>query len=395
MNKIKSIACHRFSSKYGESNNSFGQPLGVKTIVLISLKTTSGKSRSHELYAGIYCPEILPTLVSKISEIYIGREIKLDYILRGNEFPFIANSGIIKSIVGAIESCIMQLYFEQNGIPLVDGLKTLLNSPKRDKGMESEIKYYGSGGSVAYSPSDCLKDAKKVIEKDLDGFKMRCGLQELDNDIERVKIVHKYIKENSKNKNVSLMIDFIQGTLNPKLGSKQLSNYINALEKFNIFWFEEPLDPDNIELYEELFDLKNFNKLCLGESFTCLNEFVAFKNLINFFQLDVTHLGGFSETIKVLNYMHKFNPKIRFSSHVWGSALSGLLNLALCRASNLISWFEIPLLNFEINLHLFNQYEINYSEITNDQIDLYLKNINTKKNNNYEFIKNSGYTIKD
>ena len=65
MNKIESIVCHRFSSKYGEGNNSFGQPLGVKTIVLISLTATNGESRCHELYAGIYIPEILPTLVSK------------------------------------------------------------------------------------------------------------------------------------------------------------------------------------------------------------------------------------------------------------------------------------------------------------------------------------------
>ena len=56
MNNIKAIKCHRFSSSYGESNNAFGQPLGVKTIVIISVETTNGETRSHELYAGIYMP---------------------------------------------------------------------------------------------------------------------------------------------------------------------------------------------------------------------------------------------------------------------------------------------------------------------------------------------------
>ena len=49
MNKIEGIQCKRFSSKYGESNNSFGQPLGVKSIVILTVTSSLGQSRSHEL----------------------------------------------------------------------------------------------------------------------------------------------------------------------------------------------------------------------------------------------------------------------------------------------------------------------------------------------------------
>ena len=57
MNKIERIECNRFSSNYGDSNSSFGQPLGVKSIVIITVFSSNGDSRSHELYSGIYCPE--------------------------------------------------------------------------------------------------------------------------------------------------------------------------------------------------------------------------------------------------------------------------------------------------------------------------------------------------
>ena len=39
--KIKEIFVTKFSSNYGESNSSFGQPLGVKSIVIVTLLTVS------------------------------------------------------------------------------------------------------------------------------------------------------------------------------------------------------------------------------------------------------------------------------------------------------------------------------------------------------------------
>ena len=394
MNTIRKIDCYRFSSNYGESNNSYGQPLGVKTIAIITVTSSNGDSRSHELYAGIYCPEILPNIISNISNFYIGKEINLDNNLKENKFPFIGNSGIIKSIIGGIDSCIIQLYFSSRNIMLVDGLKSLIKPSLRRSKSSSKIKYYGSGGSVAYSAEECLKDLKTTFFRNYDGFKMRCGLQNIEKDFERVAKVSNFIAKDKQNKDFALMIDFIQGTLKSKLSPIQLKEYLIRFKNFNINWYEEPLDPDNISLYESFTttQLGIFN-LCLGESFTCLNEFAAYKNIINFFQLDVTHLGGFPEAIKVLNYMEKFYPKIKFSSHLWGSGLSGLLNLALCRASESIIWFEVPLLEFDINKHIFKEKELDFSNISNKEIDSYLGDLNLDRNSNYDFIENSGYKI--
>lgn len=394
MNTIRKIDFHRFSSNYGESNNSYGQPLGVKSIVIITVTSSNGDTRSHELYAGIYCPDILPNIISYISNFYIGKEINLENNLKLNNFPFIGNSGIIKAIIGGINSCIIQLYFSEKNILLVDGLKSLINPSLRRSVSSSEIKYYGSGGSVAYSSKECVKDIKTTIIKNYDGFKMRCGLQNIQKDFERVASVSDFIEKNKPKKDFALMVDFIQGTLKSKLTTMKLKEYLTRFENFNINWYEEPLDPDNISLYESFTKSqeKTFN-LCLGESFTCLNEFAAFKQIINFFQLDVTHIGGYPEAIKVLNYMEKYNPKTKFSSHLWGSGLSGLLNLALCRASESIIWFEVPLLIFEINKHIFNKKELDFKNISDKEIDYYLSNLNLERNPSYDFIENSGYKI--
>ena len=91
--------------------------------------------------------------------------------------------------------------------------------------------------------------------------------------------------------------------------------------------------------------------------------------------------------------MGNYNPKTKFSSHLWGSGLSGLLNLALCRASESIIWFEVPLLIFEINKHIFNKKELDFKNISDKEIDYYLSNLNLEPNPNYDFIENSGYKI--
>ena len=66
---------------------------------------------------------------------------------------------------------------------------------------------------------------------------MRCGYKDFEDDILRVGAVHSHIKENFLSEDFLLMIDFIQGTLQPKFSNKDLENYVSELESFNIYWF--------------------------------------------------------------------------------------------------------------------------------------------------------------
>ncbi len=387
---IDDITARKFSSNYGSKNNAFGQPLGVKSIVIVTVREKSGLTRSAELYAGIYIPEVIPNLIDFISKNYIGITFNRKNIFNLIPIPFVTNSGIFKSIVGAIQSCIIQLYFHKNDISLVEGLAEQLIS----KSSKNNLSYYASGGSVAYDCEQCRLDASKIWLNNLDGFKMRCGYKSLEEDIERVEIVRKELNKKSKNGNKPfLMVDFIQGTLKNKFSPNDLNVYINSLKNYDILWFEEPLDPNKFFIYDEFQkNFKNKVNFALGESFTTINEYILYQNIIKYFQLDVTHCGGFSEAINILNYFSN-NPFLKFTSHVWGSALAGLLNLSLARASNMISWFEIPIIEFDINEHLFNNEIINYKNISNSQIDKMLSEINLSDNSKYEFIYGSGYKI--
>ncbi len=390
--RIKKIFLNKFSSDYGETNTSFGQPIGVKSIVILSVRTSTGLSRSHELYLGIYVPEIIETLVEYISPLYLNKEINEKLLFNEIGIPFTCNTGIYKSIKGAIDSCILQLHFSNSKITLVDGLKKLLLQKIRRKENTKNIKYYASGGSVSFSVQECLKDLTIAFDNNFNGFKMRCGFKSFQDDFLRVKAIDTFIKKETSLKDFSLMIDFIQGTLNPKFSINKIKEYFVSYEIFNILWFEEPLNPDACNLYKNL-PQKIRNMSCLGESFTSLNEYIAFENLLPRFQIDVTHLGGFQEAIKVLNYFSEFKTQTNFTSHVWGSKLSLLLNLALCRATSSIEWFEVPIIEFEVNKHLFKKDNFNIDKITDRELDKIISEINLDESSKFAFKEGSGYRI--
>ena len=155
---------------------------------------------------------------------------------------------------------------------LIENIKDYENNPKN--------KFYASGGSVTYNSKKCIEDLKKSLN--YDGFKMRCGYQNFDEDIKRVKDVYSEIK--LINKDFLLMIDFIQGTLNPKLNQETLEKYLRFLKNYNILWLEECQDPDNFLLYKNIpKELRK--KFSLGESFTCINEYIAYQEIIKIFQI--------------------------------------------------------------------------------------------------------------
>ena len=395
--RIKNIESQRFSSSYG-NNNSYGQPLGLKSIVIITVTSEDLIRSSSELYTGIYIPDILPVMIDYVAKSFIGKEFDIKNTNFFADIPFVCNSGTFKSIQGAIQNCILQIIFKENNLSIVEGLKIFLQKEYQRDSHSIPIKYYLSGGSVAYSIEETLNDAKAALNTNYDGFKMRCGLQHIDVDYKRVSSVRSFFEENNKKKDnypINLMVDFIQGTLRPPLSAEKTAFNINYLRN-GILWFEEPLDPDKLFEYKKLRNnIDPSISLAVGESFTTFTEYQAFSEFIQFFQLDVTHGGGYIDLFHITNNLLSIKPNLQFTSHVWGSGLAILLNLAFARATNIISWFEIPMVELEINQNLFNNLDINKIRFLSDQdIDELLNSINLKQLDKFKFVEGSGYKIK-
>ena len=104
-----------------------------------------------------------------------------------------------------------------------------------------------------------------------------------------------------------------------------------ALDELDMYWFEEPVAPEDIDGYRELRAALKVN-ISGGEA--VFNRW-AWRNLlesrcIDIAQPEVCALGGISEYLRVLALCHAhFTPVV---NHVWGSAIAVATNLQLLAA---------------------------------------------------------------
>ena len=160
-------------------------------------------------------------------------------------------------------------------------------------------------------------EAKKIKEKNFKAMKMKIGLGPQD-DLKLVKAVRDEIGDQFK-----LMVDANHAY------NKNDAMYVGkGLDEMDIFWFEEPVAPEDYEGYKELKEnLKT--SIAGGEAeFTRFGWNQLIKNrCIDIAQPEVCGLGGITEYLKVSALAQSnFIPIV---NHVWGSALSVAVNIHL------------------------------------------------------------------
>ena len=376
--KIIDINGFALSSAYGDGDN-FGQPLGVKSIGLVEIKTDSNIEGIGETYSGVYTPELISILINQIKPFLIGKDpLNINEIYNSLQIPFISNNGLYKSIISAVDIALWDIKGKYLNKPIAE----LLN-----KSFDKTVKVYASGGSVAMSPKQICKDIEKVRNKGFLAYKMRVGYQKWEKDLERVKAAKGILNEKN-----NLMVDAIMGTLN----SWDLSIATEKefqLREHNLTWLEEPLPPENFLDYKNL-KINSKIPIALGEAFTGINEFESYitNNCMDVLQPDITHCGGYTGAIKLLSLVEKY--KLPISMHVWGSPISFLANLHFALAFNRVEWLEVP----QVKLQFLSNEARKAHQIIDGNLTANLTSglgisISDDVKNNFPFISGSGYRI--
>jgi D-galactarolactone cycloisomerase len=161
------------------------------------------------------------------------------------------------------------------------------------------------------------KEAKEIKAKNFKAMKMKIGIGPKD-DLKLVKAVREAIGDDYK-----LMVD-----ANHAYNLSDALHVGKGLDEMNIYWFEEPVAPEDYEGYKELKKKLNTN-IAGGEAeFTKYGWNQLIKNrCVDIAQPEVCGLGGITEYLKVSALAQSnFIPII---NHVWGSALSIAVNLHL------------------------------------------------------------------
>ena len=215
--------------------------------------------------------------------------------------------------LSGIDIALWDILAKKSNLPLYQ----LLGGKTNDK-----IPVYGYGMMLQKKTVDELcelfkNEASQIKENNFKAMKMKIGMGPKE-DLKLVSAVRDTIGSEFK-----LMVDANHAY------NKNDALYVGkGLDEMNIYWFEEPVAPEDYESYKELKEKLKTN-IAGGEAeFTKYGWNQLIKNkCIDIAQPEVCGLGGITEYLKVSALAQSnFIPIV---NHVWGSALSVAVNLHL------------------------------------------------------------------
>ena len=215
--------------------------------------------------------------------------------------------------LSGIDIALWDILAKKSNLPLYQ----LLGGKTNDK-----IPVYGYGMMLQKKTVQELcelfkNEASQIKEKNFKAMKMKIGMGPKE-DLKLVSAVRDTIGSEFK-----LMVDANHAY------NKNDALYVGkGLDEMNIYWFEEPVAPEDYDGYKELKEKLKTN-IAGGEAeFTKYgwNQLIK-NNCIDIAQPEVCGLGGITEYLKVSALAQSnFIPIV---NHVWGSALSVAVNLHL------------------------------------------------------------------
>jgi len=326
-----------------------GQKNNIKPIGYLVISTSNQKGLS-EIYIATYISNAVQSLVDFLSFKFSGKSIsEFGKLYDSFNIPFVSRDGIFRAIMGCLESAFLDLLAKRAEVPLYKLFVDQMN----------KSKIYASGGSVIMSSSQILDELDYVNQSEFDGYKMRVGYYDWNEDMKRVHAL--------RDQKIKCMVDAISGTRLPPWSLDDATEKVKFLEDCNVYWLEEPLSPSQLS---EMAELQNSTSLHIaaGEAYSGVGEYELLMNIgnIDVIQFDACHSGGFSVCMQTHNSAKKLSKKTAI--HVWGSIVAVNTNYHLSLALNELDFFEVPLIELGINRNIFE--DVGFMDRRNQILDL-------------------------
>jgi galactonate dehydratase len=190
------------------------------------------------------------------------------------------------------------------------------------------------GGAVrdrvrAYTHASDLRGGKDAVDQGFSAFKTG-GWVVGENKFYEADVVdalHEKIKgmRADLGDEVEIMIDN-HGRARPSLANRQ----IDAIEEFNITFFEEPVPPDNLDAMEQVRNAGHRTDIATGERLFFRYGFreILHRRLTDVIQPDIAHTGGISE-IKRIAQMAEIE-YIKFAPHNPNGPIATAASMHVC-----------------------------------------------------------------
>ena len=316
--KIKDVKSYVLQYRLEEELGYSQQYYDRRTAHLIEVVTDEGVRGYGEAFGGGNVALASKTIVEQVIGPLIrgmdplDREViwhRVYNLLRDH-----GQKGMALQALSGVDIALWDIAGKALGLPLYK----LLGGAFRDR-----IPAYGYGMMLQRVPELAdrfAEESRKIVAGGFKAIKMKIGLGPRQ-DVKLVEAVRKAVGPE-----IQLMVD-----ANHCYTAREAIPLGRELERLDVFWFEEPVAPEDYQGYRDLCLALDLN-IAGGEA-----EFTrwGFRHLIEGRCVDVLQpetcgLGGITEYQKVLALAHShFVPVV---NHVWGSAVAVAMNLHLLAA---------------------------------------------------------------
>ncbi len=311
-------------------------------MTLVVITTESGIQGFGEAKAAVgssgSCASIVSCVENELKPILVGQDARNisrlwemvyngtrdHYALdRGRKFPILGRRGLTVSAMSGVDTALWDIKGKSLGVPVVE----LLGGACRDS-----MPAYASGG---WAGADKIgEQLLGYTAKGFKGVKMRVGIMDntVQESIKRVKAAREALGDNIK-----LMTD-AHGTFSVP----EAKQFCRGVEDCNLYWFEEPISPDNKVGTAEV-RASTAIPIAAGES-----EYTVFdvRDLIDLRALDVVQpdsaiIGGITEAMRTAHLANTY--QLELAPHCWGSAFSFMAGVNVAFASPAATIIEFSL----------------------------------------------------
>ena len=311
-------------------------------MTLIVVTTESGLQGFGEAKAAVgssgVCASIVTCVEKELKPILIGRDarninelwermyngVRDHYALdRGRVFPILGNRGLTIAALSGVDMALWDLLGKHLNTPVTQ----LLGGALRP-----DMEVYASGG---WADEDAIGDQlKSYTDQGFQAVKMRVGVMDdtVEKSIRRVQAARQALGPD-----VKIMAD-AHGTFNVP----EAKRFCRGVEDSNLYWFEEPISPDN-KLGTAEVRASTVTPIAAGES-----EFTRFniRELIEQQALDVVQpdsaiIGGISEALRISALAATY--QLELAPHCWGSAFSFMAGVTIAFTSPSAAIIEFSL----------------------------------------------------
>lgn len=194
---------------------------------------------------------------------------------------YVGRGGLASFAIAALDIALWDLYGTRVGKPLY----ALLGAKSR------EIPAYGSGVDLPMPLEELLAQVERFMELGLPGVKVKIGRDDPAEDESRVAAVRKLIGDS-----IDLMVD-----ANMSFGTEEALERGTRLEQFGLFWYEEPMIPEDVSGHARLVREMDV-PIAVGESLHSVYEFERYvgERAAEVVQIDPVTNGGITSSLRAL-----------------------------------------------------------------------------------------------